>query len=254
MKTLYDLLGALPDDDAEGLRDAFRKAAKASHPDVNAADPDAPLRFRQVMRANEILSDPQQRAAYDRLMVVTAAEAVAAARPQQQRQQQRRPAPAPVRRTIRRIVFDAITVASLSTMSIGGYLLFDRFSKASADFSGRFEVAARPGPANFVGPANVIGPPIRPFDIARQDEPSFGGGDGAVATESAAPSTPAVPETSRGSVPTAKATLSGTKSVRRAYAGIRKAKHNRTTNRFLKRTRTALAKLRPIWAINSPAN
>jgi curved DNA-binding protein CbpA len=32
MGTLYDLLGALPSDDAEGLRIAFRKAAKATHP------------------------------------------------------------------------------------------------------------------------------------------------------------------------------------------------------------------------------
>ena len=35
MGTLYDLLGALPSDDAEGLRTAFRKAAKATHPDIN---------------------------------------------------------------------------------------------------------------------------------------------------------------------------------------------------------------------------
>ena len=32
MKTLYDLLGALPSDDAEGLRTAFRKAVKGAHP------------------------------------------------------------------------------------------------------------------------------------------------------------------------------------------------------------------------------
>ena len=35
MGTLYDLLGALPSDEAEGLRTAFRKAAKATHPDIN---------------------------------------------------------------------------------------------------------------------------------------------------------------------------------------------------------------------------
>ena len=37
MGTLYDLLGALPSDDAEGLRTAFRKAAKATHPDITKA-------------------------------------------------------------------------------------------------------------------------------------------------------------------------------------------------------------------------
>src|SRR6202022_2723792 len=68
MKTLYELLGALPDDDAERLRAAFRKAAKANHPDNNPGDPDAPQRFRQVVRANAILSDERQRATYDRLL------------------------------------------------------------------------------------------------------------------------------------------------------------------------------------------
>ena len=46
MTTLYDLLGALPNDDADGLRAAFRKAAKESHPDVNPGDPEAAERFQ----------------------------------------------------------------------------------------------------------------------------------------------------------------------------------------------------------------
>ena len=62
MKTLYDFLGALPDDDAESLSTAFRKAAKATHPDINTGDPDASLKFRQIVRANAILSDADQRA------------------------------------------------------------------------------------------------------------------------------------------------------------------------------------------------
>src|SRR5690242_16616944 len=68
MKTLYDLLGALPNDDAEGLRTAFRQAVKGSHPDIRPGDPEAGLKFRQIVRANEILRDPEQRAAYDHLM------------------------------------------------------------------------------------------------------------------------------------------------------------------------------------------
>ena len=68
MTTLYDLLGALPNDDAEDLRAAFRKAAKANHPDNNPGDPDAAQRFRQVVRANAILRDKRQRAHYDRLL------------------------------------------------------------------------------------------------------------------------------------------------------------------------------------------
>jgi curved DNA-binding protein CbpA len=69
MKTLYDLLGALPDDDADRLRVAFRKAAKANHPDNNPDDPDAPLRFRQIVRGNAILRDERLRATYDWLLV-----------------------------------------------------------------------------------------------------------------------------------------------------------------------------------------
>lgn len=68
MDTLYDLLGALPRDDAEGLRAAFRRAAKGAHPDLNPGDPDAGLKFRQIVRANEILADGEQRAAYDHLL------------------------------------------------------------------------------------------------------------------------------------------------------------------------------------------
>jgi curved DNA-binding protein CbpA len=68
MTTLYDLLGALPNDNAEALRAAFRKAAKANHPDNNPGDPEAAQRFRQVVRANSILRDERQRAHYDRLL------------------------------------------------------------------------------------------------------------------------------------------------------------------------------------------
>ena len=70
MQTLYDLLGALPDDDADRLRSAFRKAAKASHPDNNPDDPDAPHKFRRIVRAHGILGDERQRATYDWLLAV----------------------------------------------------------------------------------------------------------------------------------------------------------------------------------------
>ena len=68
MQTLYDVLGALPSDDAEALRAAFRKAVKGAHPDIHPDDPDAALKFRQIVRANEILIDDEQRAAYDDLL------------------------------------------------------------------------------------------------------------------------------------------------------------------------------------------
>jgi tetratricopeptide (TPR) repeat protein len=117
MKTLYDLLGALPDDDAEDLRIAFRKAAKATHPDSHTSDPDAPLRFRQIVRANAILSDAEQRAAYDRLLALSQRRAGSKSKR--------------VSRAIRKLASDAIAVAFLSVVSIGGYMLFQHVSKAS---------------------------------------------------------------------------------------------------------------------------
>jgi tetratricopeptide (TPR) repeat protein len=68
METLYDLLGALPRDDAEELRSAFRRAVKGAHPDLNPNDPLAGQKFREIVRANDILSDDDQRAAYDHLL------------------------------------------------------------------------------------------------------------------------------------------------------------------------------------------
>lgn len=125
MKTLYDLLGALPDDDAESLRTAFRQAAKATHPDTNTDDPDAPLKFRQIVRANAILSDADQRATYDRLLALTL------------RQRNWK-----LKRTIRKVASDAIKVACLSAVSIGGYLVFEQVSKASIVPVKATEVAA----------------------------------------------------------------------------------------------------------------
>ena len=110
MKTLYDLLEALPDDDAEGLRAAFRKAAKANHPDFNPGDPEASERFRRIVRANAILSDEQQREAYDRLLEI--------ARWQQNLKPKRFDG------TIRRLAADAIMSAAVAAVLVGGYLAF----------------------------------------------------------------------------------------------------------------------------------
>lgn len=37
-KSLYDLLGARADDDADALKKAFRKAVKVHHPDLHPGD------------------------------------------------------------------------------------------------------------------------------------------------------------------------------------------------------------------------
>jgi curved DNA-binding protein CbpA len=68
METLYDVLGARPDDDAESLKTAYHKSAKANHPDRHACDPGALVRFREIVTAYDILRDAKRRDAYDRLL------------------------------------------------------------------------------------------------------------------------------------------------------------------------------------------
>jgi tetratricopeptide (TPR) repeat protein len=126
MKTLYDLLGALPDDDADSLRAAFRKAAKANHPDFNPGNAEASEKFRRIVRANAILSDEQQRSAYDRMLKVAG------------QQQSRKPKRSIFSNTIHRLAADAMVSAVVSVMLIGGYLLFisvDKLPLASAQMT-----------------------------------------------------------------------------------------------------------------------
>lgn len=137
MKTLYDLLGALAEDDADGIRAAFRKAARANHPDSNPDDPDAPLRFRRIVRANSILSDKRQRAAYDRLLAVA------------QRQRAAKPKPGKLSSGFRSLASGAISGAVFSAVSIGIYLLFGHMSGES--------IARNPAPETLVSaPAAAI--------------------------------------------------------------------------------------------------
>jgi tetratricopeptide (TPR) repeat protein len=60
MKSLDDLIAAFADDDAEALEKAFREAVKDHHPDLHPGDPDAPLRFRQIVAINALLRDVKQ--------------------------------------------------------------------------------------------------------------------------------------------------------------------------------------------------
>ena len=111
MVTLYDLLGALPRDDAEDLRAAFRRAVKGAHPDLNPGDPDAGLKFRQIVRAIDILGDADQRAAYDHLLDLA---------DQEQVQLSRRA----MANTIHQITSGAIAFTVALTAIAGGYLAF----------------------------------------------------------------------------------------------------------------------------------
>jgi len=62
----YDVLGVARDADDAAIKKAFRRLARELHPDVNAHDPEAEAKFKEVAGAYEILSDPERRATYDR--------------------------------------------------------------------------------------------------------------------------------------------------------------------------------------------
>jgi hypothetical protein len=115
MGTLYDLLGALPSDDADGLRAAFRRAAKATHPDMNADDPDAPRRFRELMRAYDILIDTNQRTTYDDLLAI-ALQPPAAAKSIR------------VYERVRKYASNTMAATIISGLLVAGYTLFGHFS------------------------------------------------------------------------------------------------------------------------------
>ncbi|GAC1353136.1 MAG: molecular chaperone DnaJ [Polyangiales bacterium] len=65
-RDLYQLLGVNHDATPEELKAAFRKLASLHHPDRNPGDDGAQERFKEINAADQILSDPQRRAAYDR--------------------------------------------------------------------------------------------------------------------------------------------------------------------------------------------
>lgn len=132
-KTLYDLLGALPHDDTEGLRTAFRRAVKGTHPDIRPGDPEAALRFREIVRANEILGDAEQRAVYDYLLQL--------ARVEQELASQHT-----VAAWIRKAASGAIAFAGASVVTVGGYLLFLHVSAAMVVNDNRFDLTMRISP------------------------------------------------------------------------------------------------------------
>ncbi|QWG19357.1 DnaJ domain-containing protein [Bradyrhizobium sediminis] len=115
--TLYELLGALPNDDAEGLRTAFRRAVKGAHPDIRPGDPDAAWNFRRIVRAHEILGDAEQRAAYDHLLDLAHIEAASAN------------GHATAAR-IHKLASGVIALAAASVVTVGGYVLFMHMSSA----------------------------------------------------------------------------------------------------------------------------
>jgi hypothetical protein len=165
METLYDLLGALPNDDADDLRAAFRRAVKRAHPDVNPEDPDAGLKFRRIVRANEILGDAGQRAAYDHLLEVAQLEQARAAKqpladaeeraaydPLELEQEQ--VAKHALANKVHKLASGVMALAGVSVVAVGGYALFVQLSaNALAPGTATTEIVREPVAIVATGPA-----------------------------------------------------------------------------------------------------
>ena len=169
MGTLYDLLGALPSDEAEGLRTAFRKAAKATHPDINPDNPDAALRFRELVRAYDILTDAEQRATYDQLLAIALQPAGASTAVR-------------TYEVIGKVASNTMAATVISAVLVGGYVLFGMFSKPPG--------AAEIAPDGIVGEAQVVAalhPDITASDEPRVQREAEASTTGAAVTSAAAP-------------------------------------------------------------------
>ncbi len=163
METLYDLLGALPNDDADDLRAAFRRAVKRAHPDVNPEDPDAGLKFRRIVRANEILGDAGQRAAYDHLLEVAQLEQARGAK-QPLADTEERAAYDPLEQEqvakhalankVHKLASGVMALAGVSVVAVGGYALFVQLSaNALTPGTATTEIVREPAAIVATGPA-----------------------------------------------------------------------------------------------------
>jgi curved DNA-binding protein len=65
-KDYYKILGVSRDASKDDIKQAYRRLARKYHPDVSK-EPDAEARFKEINEANEVLKDPEKRAAYDAL-------------------------------------------------------------------------------------------------------------------------------------------------------------------------------------------
>jgi DnaJ-class molecular chaperone len=62
----YEILGVAPSASADEIRKAYRALAKRWHPDTNPDKPEAEARFKAISAAYALLTDPDQRARFDR--------------------------------------------------------------------------------------------------------------------------------------------------------------------------------------------
>lgn len=63
----YGILGVTRDISSTGIKRAYRKLARKYHPDSSKANPQAEVKFKEINKAYEVLSDPHKRYQYDAL-------------------------------------------------------------------------------------------------------------------------------------------------------------------------------------------
>ena len=61
----YQLLGVPRNASEDDIKKSFRRLAMKYHPDKNPDNPEAEEQFKKIKEANDVLSDPQKRSAYD---------------------------------------------------------------------------------------------------------------------------------------------------------------------------------------------
>jgi curved DNA-binding protein CbpA len=93
----YQLLGVPPGAPAEEIQAAYRRLAKAFHPDLNAGSTIAAARMARLNVAKSVLLDPETRASYDQLRKTRRPAGGRAV-----------PTPAPVPTTVRYAPYDAL--------------------------------------------------------------------------------------------------------------------------------------------------
>lgn len=62
----YSILGVGKNATQDDIKKAYRKLARKLHPDLNPGDKEAERKFKELNEANEVLSNPENRAKYDK--------------------------------------------------------------------------------------------------------------------------------------------------------------------------------------------